>query len=86
MREVNRVGLEGSVDVVDRLKDGDVQYGEVASGMDCGRLSAWSSYDLQKGSVPLDDWIDWCRQGVCVIIAAYGDTGETGGGTPEPGA
>jgi len=58
MREANCVRFEGSVDVIDGVEDGRVQYGEVASRVYCGRLGARGSYDRQKSPVPFDGRVD----------------------------
>jgi hypothetical protein len=51
--------------------------------MDCWGLSARGTDDLEEGSVPFDDWIDWLGR---LIVIGRGEFGETGGGSAETGA
>src|SRR5579871_1722244 len=84
MREAYCIRLESSVDVIDGVEDGGVQYGKVASRVYCGRLGARGSDDRQKSPVPFDDRVDrFGRGGWMIVVICFGDVGEDGYGTPE---
>src|ERR1700732_3059174 len=83
MREMNRIRLEVSVDVVDGVEDGSMQHREVASGMYRGRLGARGPHDHQQSPVPFDDGVHRWDGGRMVVIVCYGDAGEAGDRTPE---
>src|ERR1700686_3095348 len=58
VRKADQVRAEGSIDVIDRVKDRSMQNREAASRVNGWRLSAGGSQDHQESSIPLDDWID----------------------------